>query len=132
MKTSQTILVVLIACSVLNIHAQEISKKPDFIQKGANGEVQLRGVYTTDDSGYVIRYDLFDAGGKLIKTSVPYYSRDGRLLESREYNATGKLEEVIVFIGERMVGLTPEGKKIDKYEDTKVDVKGFLDHFRNK
>jgi hypothetical protein len=31
-----------------------------------------------------------------------------------------------------MVGLTPEGKKIDKYDDTSVDVKGFLDHFRNK
>ena len=75
---------------------------------------------------------LFDADGKLIKTSVPYYSRDGRLLESREYNSAGKLEEVIVFIGERIVGLTPEGKKIDKYDDATVDVQGFLDHFRNK
>ena len=98
MKTIHTILVVLIACSALNIQAQEISKKPDFIQKDENGEIQFRGVYTTDDSGYVIRYDLFDAESKLVKTSVPYYSKDGRLLEAREYDSEGKLEEVIVFV----------------------------------
>ena len=132
-KTLMKILLATIfAGSVLCLPAQDITKKPDFIQKNAAGEIILRGIYTTDDSGYVVRYDLFDADGKLTKTSIPYYSRDGRLLESREYDAAGKLAEVIVFIGDRLVGLTPEGTKIEKYDDQRVDVKGFFDHFQNK
>jgi hypothetical protein len=121
----------LLSCLLLSIQAQEISKKPDFIQKDEKGEVTRRGVYTTDDSGYVIRYDLYDASGKLVETSVPYYSKDGRLLETRHYDASGKLTEVIVFIGDRMVGLTPDGTKIDKYDQTKVDMEGFLKQFRH-
>jgi len=49
-----------------SIKAQQIIRKPDFIQKDADGEVLRRGVYTTNDSGYVIRYDLFDGEGTLV------------------------------------------------------------------
>jgi hypothetical protein len=130
MKLLATLL--LIPCLSLTVPAREISKKPDFIQKNENGEVTLRGVYTTDDSGYVIRYALYNSEGSLIETAIPYYSNNGRLLEIRQYGADGKLAEVIVFIGDRMVGLSPEGQKLDKYEGTKVDMEAFLKHFRDK
>ena len=129
-RPMKIIITTLFASSILWLPAQDITKKPDFIQKDAAGEISLRGVYTTDDSGYVVRYDLYDGGGELIKTSIPTYSKDGRLLESREYDGAGKLTEVIVIIGDRMVGLTPEGAKLDKYENTTVDMEAFLDHFR--
>ncbi len=104
----------------------------DFIKKNETGEILLRGVYTTDDSGYVIRYDLFDGKGKLTQTSIPYYSRAGRLLESREYDVDGKLLMVAVFIGDRVVALDPDGKKIKKYGHQEVDMGGFLKHFRDE
>ena len=113
-----------------NIHAQEIVKKPDFVQKDENGKITGKGVYTTDDSGYVIRYDFSDASGELQFTDIPYYSRDGRLLEVRQYDPNGKLMEVAVFIGDRMIGLGPDGKRLAKYDNTKVDTEAFLKHFR--
>jgi len=124
------LLIALLLIGSLTTYAQEITNKPDFIKENEKGEVVLRGVYTTDDSGYVVRYDLFDGEGNLLRTSIPYYARDGRLLEARDYDADGKLLEVAVFIGDRLVGLTPDGKKIEKYDNTSVDMEGFLKHFR--
>ena len=100
--------------------------------KDENGKITGKGIYTTDDSGYVVRYDLFDTVGKLISTTVPYYSRDGRLLESREYGPTGQLVEVAVIIGDRIVGLDPNGEKLTKYDNTRVDTEGFRKHFQKK
>lgn len=125
------ILTILLAFTCISAYAQEISKKPDFIKENEEGEVVLRGIYTTDDSGYVIRYDLFDGEANLIQTSIPYYSRDGRLLESREYDSKGELMMVAVFIGNRVVALDPEGKRIEKYDHQEVDMDGFLEHFRD-
>jgi hypothetical protein len=126
------ILTILLIVSCISAHAQEITKKPDFIKENEKGEVVLRGIYTTDDSGYVVRYDLFDSKGNLKQTSIPYYTRDGRLLEGREYDGEGKLLMVAVFIGNRVVVLDPEGKRIEKYDHQDVDMDGFLEHFRDR
>ena len=115
-----------------NIQAQEIVKKPDFVQKDKNGKITGKGVYTTDDSGYVIRYDFSDASGKLQYYNIPYYARDGRLLEIRNYDSAGKLLEVVVYINNKVVGLDSEGKRITKYDNTTMDMEAFLKHFRNK
>ena len=131
MKISH-IFTLLCLCISVNLNAQQITNKPDFIQKNNKGEIITRGVYTTDDSGYVIRYDIKDVSNNRVSTTIPTYSNDGRLLEARVYDPKGKLFEVIVFIGDKMVGLTADGKKIDKYDNTTVDMKAFLDHFRNK
>ena len=128
----KTLIITLLVSICLSVHAQEITQKPDFIKMNESGEILMRGVYTTDDSGYVIRYDLFDGKGKLTQTSIPYYSRGGRLLESREYDGDGKLIEVAVFIGDRVVALDPNGKRIEKHSHQGVDMEGFLKHFRDK
>lgn len=128
----KTLLFVLSITLSLSGYAQSISAKPDFIQKNENGEVVLKGVYTTDDSGYVVRYDLFDGAGNLKQSSIPYYARDGRLLESREYDGDGQLLMVVVFIGQRVVVLDPDGKRIEKDSHQEVDMDGFLKHFRDK
>ncbi|MEM7790384.1 MAG: hypothetical protein AAF546_03190 [Verrucomicrobiota bacterium] len=125
------VLTTILVCTCISAFAQEISKKADFIKENEKGELVVRGVYTTDDSGYVIRYDLFDGKGNLIQTSIPYYSRNGRLLESREYDSEGNLLMVAVFIGNRIVALDPEGKRVEKYDNQEVDMEGFLEHFRN-
>lgn len=126
------ILVVLLILGCMPVHAQKITKKPDFVKENETGEVVLMGVYTTDDSGYVVRYDLFGGDGKLLRTSIPYYARDGRILEARDYDADGNLLEVAVFIGNRVVGLTPGGEKIENYDEMNVDMEGFLKHFRSE
>ena len=124
------ILVSMFVLSIAGVQAQEVTKKPDFVQKNAEGEITLRGVYTTNDSGQVIRYDLFDGQEKLIQTTIPHYTTAGRLLELREYGADGKLNKVIVVVGDKLVGLNAEGERIGKYDNSRIDMEAFLESFR--
>ena len=57
---------------------------------------------------------------------IPYHTRDGRLIENRKFDAKGNLSAVIVFIGEKVVGLDKDGNKLPNYEHTIFSQKAFL------
>lgn len=73
------------------------AKRPDFLAYNADGSVRLHGVYEADNTGRVTKYTVFDGGGKLRYTEIPYYAPDGRIIRADHRDANGKLTKVVVY-----------------------------------
>ena len=125
-----TIISIILLASSITLSAGEISKKPDFLRKDKSGKITHKGVHTTDDSGYVIRYDIYDSSDVLVATIIPYYAKSGKLLECRQYDAKGRLGVVAVFVGKKLVYLDPTGKFIDSYDEKSPVMNQYIKQFQ--
>ena len=104
----------LIVCTA--VYAKDVKTDQEFIKYNDSGEVVLRGKYTRDAAGKVIRYDVHDAEGNLMYSDIPYYRNDGAIIRADTLAPNGTLMRVAVFFEATVKVFDKDGKHLPEFD----------------
>lgn len=111
MKTIPLITCVIMAIFAINIAFAELPS--EFISRNEDGSIRIKGIYTRNSSGQVIRYDVTDSEGTPLYSEIPYYAEDGRIIRGDRILPDGSLDKVVVFFENKLVILNASGEVIE-------------------
>lgn len=106
-------IVLIIACAITLWTTLGLAK-PDYITRNDDGTIKTRGVYETDETGKVTLFTVYNGEGVLLYKEVSYYADDGRIIRGDRVDPSGTLQQVVVFLKDRMIILDAEGNFLRK------------------